>query len=294
MDINQLEAFVHVVRLGSYSKAARHLNLSQPTISIRVQGIEKVMGGSLFQRAGKGVELTDIGKGFLPYALQMIDVLSRGIDRVKSIQEGKVVHVTIGTLPTFTSGAFSSIISQLHRSSTDIQVEIHTGHNEQLFEMLFDGFIKIGLITFPYFNTEIKHHAVLKEPLILVAHRDHPIAVTHDRTVSELVKECSPYIIVDWSEESKHWQKSMITPGLNHLELPPSTALDFVLSNNGITLVTESMVQDLLDNNTLVKLNPIDFPQMYRQIALVSLDSEDLLSPAVRTFIDLFRVRSDG
>ncbi|WP_432767227.1 LysR family transcriptional regulator [Rossellomorea marisflavi] len=62
MDINQLEAFVHVVRLGSYSKAARHLNLSQPTISIRVQGIEKMIGGSLFQRAGKGVALLTSGK----------------------------------------------------------------------------------------------------------------------------------------------------------------------------------------------------------------------------------------
>ena len=62
MDINQLEALAHVVRLGSYSKAARHLNLSQPTVSIRVQGIEKVDRGHSFSAGKQRMNLLTSGK----------------------------------------------------------------------------------------------------------------------------------------------------------------------------------------------------------------------------------------
>ena len=291
MDINQLEAFDHVVRLGSFSKAARHLNLSQPTISIRIQGLEKEVGSGLFHRVGKRVELTEAGKGFLPYARQAIEIVTKGIEKAHLVQEGKVGHVTIGTLPTFTSGVFSSVMARLNQTFPEIHVEIHTGHNQEIIEMLYDGFIKMGLVTAPYYNTDLKRILTIKEPLILVAHHSHPLVSASDdtHTSEEIMKNSDPYIIVDWSTESKHWQKSMMNPGINVMELPPATALDFVLSKNGVALVTESMVQNVLEPGALVTLQPVDFPPLYREIALVSLDSETSFSPAAKTIVEVFR-----
>ncbi|MGM0751694.1 MAG: LysR family transcriptional regulator [Bacillota bacterium] len=294
MDINQLEAFDHVVRLGSFSKAARHLNLSQPTISVRIQGLEKEVGSGLFHRVGKRVELTDAGKGFLPYARQAIELVANGIEKARLIQEGKAGHVTIGTLSTFTSGVFSSVMAHLNTRFPDVHVEIHTGHNQEIIEMLYDGFIKLGLVTNPYHNTDLKTILTMKEPLTLVAHPSHPLASVSDesRTSLQIIENSDPYIIVDWSTESKHWQKSMTHPGLNFMELPPSTAFDLVLSENGVALLTESMVKKELETNQLVKLQPVDFPLLYREIALVSLDSERSLSPAAKTIVEIFRSRS--
>ncbi|WRP07473.1 LysR family transcriptional regulator [Rossellomorea aquimaris] len=296
MDINQLEAFDHVVRLGSFSKAARHLNLSQPTISVRIQGLEKEVGSGLFHRVGKRVELTDAGKGFLPYARQAIEIITNGIENARLIQEGKAGHVTIGTLPTFTSGVFSVVIAHLNKWFPEIHVEIHTGHNQEMIEMLYDGFIKVGLVTTPYYNTDVKTILTIKEPLILVAHHTHPLASSSDgnRKSVEIIENSDPYLIVDWSNESKHWQKSMIHPGMNVMELPPSTALDLVLSKNGVALVTESMVKNLLETNQLVKLQPADFPLLFREIALVSLDSEKSLSPAAKRMVEVFRSEATG
>lgn len=291
MDINQLKAFEHVVRLGSFSKAARYLNLSQPTISIRIQGLEKEVGGGLFYRVGKRVELTDIGKGFLPYARQVIDILAKGVERAQLIQEGKVGHVSIGTIPSFTSGIFSSVVGNLYKNYPDIKLEIHTGHNQQIIEMLYDGFIKIGFMTKPYFNTDIKNINTFKESLVLVTHPSHPLASLYNRNLSfaDVLIGSKPYIIVDWSEESKHWQKSMLNPKIDYLELPPTTALDLVLSNNGITLLTESMVTKLLEEKKLVKLKPTDVPTLYREIAMVSLETELNFSSTVLRFVNAFR-----
>ncbi|MFI8575359.1 LysR family transcriptional regulator [Rossellomorea aquimaris] len=292
--MNQLEAFDHVVRFGSFSKAARHLNLSQPTISVRIQGLEKEVGRGLFHRVGKRVELTDAGKGFLPYARQAIEIVTNGMEKARLIQEGKAGHVTIGTLPTFTSGVFSSAMAHLNTWSPEIHVEIHTGHNQEILEMLYDGFIKMGLVTNPYYNTDVKTILTLKEPLILVAHPSHPLASASDenRTSAEIIENSDPYIMVDWSTESKHWQKSMTNPSMNFIELPPPTALDLVLSNKGVAMVTESMVKNGLETNQLVRIQPADFPLLYREIALVSLDSEKSLSPAAKTVVEVFRSRT--
>ena len=131
---------------------------------------------------------------------------------------------------------------------------------------------------------------------LLVAHHSHPLVSACDgnRTSEEIIEKGDPYIIVDWSTESKHWQKSIMSPGINCIELPPSTALDFVLSNNGVALVTESMVKNLLESGKLVKLQPVDFPHLFREIALVSLDSETSFPPAARTIVEVFRGVASG
>lgn len=290
MDINQLKAFDCVVRLGSFSKAARYLHLSQPTISMRIQGLEKQVGGSLFNKVGKSLELSDLGRGFLPYARQALDTLAKGIERAKSIQQGKKGQIKVGTLPTFTTGRFSSAMINLYEKYPEINVEIHTGHNQQIIEMLYDGEIKIGFMTNPFFNTDLKKLTILKEPLVLVAHHTHPIVKgikEKSYTLNEIIKESCPYIVVDWSMESKQWQKANLQFGMEHLELPPYSALDFICSGKGITLLTETMAADFIKSETLVKIQHKALPELNRELAMVSLDSESSLTPAYKTFKEI-------
>lgn len=291
MEINQLKAFDCVVRSGSFSKAARYLDLSQPTISIRIKELEKSVGGVLFYKVGKNMELTDLGKGFLPYARQALDVLTKGVERAQSIKEGKIGEIRIGTLPTFTTGIFSSIIADIHGNHPDINLEIHTGHNQQLIEMLYEGFIKIGLMTDPIYNSDMKKLHLIREPLILAAHKTHPLSQLKNKTftVAEIFAKSHPYILVDWSDESKHWQKTFITQGMDALELPPATALDLVAEGKGVSLLTESFARNLINEDTIVKLRPADGPELYRGIAAVSLESEHSLSPAARTFLNILK-----
>jgi DNA-binding transcriptional LysR family regulator len=72
--LNQIEAFYWIARLQSFRAAAVQLNLTQPTISLRIRGLEDALGCQVFQRAGRGVRITDAGTGFLPFARRMMDV----------------------------------------------------------------------------------------------------------------------------------------------------------------------------------------------------------------------------
>ena len=295
VEISQLKAFELVVRLGSFSKASRYLNVSQPTISLRVKELEKSVGGALFYRVGKRMELTDLGQGFLPYASQALEVLMKGVERAQSIKEGKRGEVKIGTLPTYTTGLFTSAISEIHGNYPEIDLVIHTGHNQQIIEMLYDGFIKMGLITYPFFNSDLKKHLLVKEPLILVAHKGHKLSEWKARTytIEEVFANSGPYILTDWSDESKHWQRTYMTFGMDTLELPPPTALDFVRSGKGVALLTQSFAQDLLNSGTLTRLFPVDVPELYRWVALVSLESESSLTPAAQRFLKTLKKNAE-
>lgn len=291
MEINQLIAFELIARLGSYSRASRYLDVSQPTISLRIKELEKDVGGYLFVRAGKQMELTDLGKGFLPYARQALEVLHKGRERALSIQEGKRGEITIGTLPTFTSGHFTSIVREMYITYPDINIAIHTGHNQQIIDMLYDGSIKLGMITSPFFNKDLKKLYTIKEPLIFVARRDQPLSGMKNRSyrVEDIFETSKPYIMTDWSEESKHWQRTHMSFGSDSIELPPATALEFVQNYSGTALLTESMVSTLLEEGSLVKLEPNDMTALYREVALVSLNSEQSLPPATQRFLEIVR-----
>ncbi|MCA0147247.1 LysR family transcriptional regulator [Rossellomorea vietnamensis] len=296
MEINQLIAFELVARLGSYSKASRYLDVSQPTVSLRVKELEKDVGGYLFVRAGKQMELTDLGKGFLPYARQALEVLHKGKERALSIKEGKRGEITIGTLPTFTSGHLTSIIKEMYTAFPDIQIAIHTGHNQQIIDMLYDGTIRMGMITSPFFNKDLKKLYSIKEPLIFVARCDQPLSGMEvgSYRVEDIFETSKPYILTDWSEESKHWQRTHMSFGSDTIELPPATALEFVQNYSGTALLTESMVSEPIEKGTLVKLEPNDMPALYREVALVSLGSEQSLPPAARRFLETVRSGSWG
>src|SRR5689334_15702431 len=89
VDTEQLATFARIVREGSFSRAARALDLAQPTISARIQALEQEVGGPLFTRGGRTVTLTARGESFLPYAQRALAVLSEGIDAARLVESGQ-------------------------------------------------------------------------------------------------------------------------------------------------------------------------------------------------------------
>src|SRR5215467_4033218 len=121
MDTDQLQAFDRIVREGSFSRAARMLDIAQPSISARIQALEQEVGGPLFHRGGRKITLTERGESFLPYARRMLEVLAEGVEAAQSAQAGKRGRVTVGTIQSLAGGFFASTITSFH--TTHPQVE---------------------------------------------------------------------------------------------------------------------------------------------------------------------------
>ena len=82
MDLGQLEAFVEVARHQSFSKAAEALFLTQPSVTARIQSLERELGEPLFERDGRSVRLTDVGSSFLPYVQRVLKYLRNYSDEI--------------------------------------------------------------------------------------------------------------------------------------------------------------------------------------------------------------------
>lgn len=101
MNLKQLEAFVHVAEGGSFSKAAKALFLTQPTISAHVSSLEKELGVRLFIRNTKEVGLSEDGKDLYKYAKQMVELEKKIEDRfmVKEDEGRQCITIAASTIP---------------------------------------------------------------------------------------------------------------------------------------------------------------------------------------------------
>lgn len=139
MEFNQLENFISVVKHKSFSKAARELFLTQPSISNNIQNLEKELGAVLLDRKGKTIALTDSGKIFYRYALELINTREQAIHSIKDHLnkiEGKI-ELKASSIPEqyilpyiikdFTKIYPKVTFSIIHKNSMDIIDDILIG-----------------------------------------------------------------------------------------------------------------------------------------------------------------------
>ena len=289
MDLNQLQAFDQIVLQGNFSKAARALAISQPTISLRIQALEQAVGGALFIRGGSRLQLTELGRSFLPYARQAVSALTTGVDIAQRTMQGKRGRVAIGTLPSLATGFFASALVRLHVTHPQLDITIHTGHNQQIVEMLYDGLVSLGFMTRPFFLPEMLPLLHIQEPLLVVTHAIHPFAQKKQITIAELVHQAHPFFSIDWNIEVMHWQSHMNTSERAMIEVPPQTAYDLLLHGIGAALLTRPQVIDDLKTGTLVEISVTDLPSFVRESVLVRFKRDEPLSSAANEFLTVFR-----
>lgn len=95
MDFKQIEAFVSVIDNKSFSKAADLCLLTQPTISARISTLEKELGVRLIDRTGRETFLTDYGKVFYKYAIEMLETRNQAECTIRDLsnQIGSIVKI---------------------------------------------------------------------------------------------------------------------------------------------------------------------------------------------------------
>ena len=100
MNLKQLEYFVQVAELGSFSKAAVVLDIAQPALSRQVRSLETELRQQLFLRNGRGVALTDAGKRLFDHSVAVLQLISHAREDLGASRDEPVGRVTIGLPPS--------------------------------------------------------------------------------------------------------------------------------------------------------------------------------------------------
>lgn len=288
MNTAQLLAFDRIVREGSFSRAAQWLDISQPTISARIRNLEKEIGGELFTRGGRYMALTQLGESFLPYARRALTILQEGKEAAQLAEQGQRGRLTIGTIESLTGGFLATAVTRFHRDHPHVEIFIRAEHTAQIVPMLQDGIIKLGLITWPFFGTDLVPLLRFREPLVLVVSPRHKLARKGTVTLAEVVEHAKPLLQVRWGPLGRPLLAQLNELSNEKIEVPIDTARQMVLNGIGAAFLTETLISEDLKMGRLVNLSVSDLAPVFRESALVRLRRHELSRVAER-FVKVLR-----
>ena len=189
MDLRRLEIFAKVAELGSFSRAAEALFLTQPTISEHVRALEDELGVQLLDRLGRGATPTRAGQLLLGYARRML-ALSReahqALERFQGRMSGELV-VGGSTIPG--EYVLPALIGQFKAKYPEISISLLIGSTRQVADWLDEGRVEVGVVGARPAGRTLEARELMPDELVVVVAATHPWAMRRMVPLGDLQKE---------------------------------------------------------------------------------------------------------
>lgn len=165
MEFKQLESFAAVVRLNSFTKAAEHLYISQPTISTHIRALEEELDVRLIMRTTKNIEVTQEGMKLYEYALNILDLRDRMVQECAAGAK-QIIHLGASTIPS--SYILPELLPQYGKMSPNTFFVIHQSDSKGIIEGLTDGVFDVGLIGMPCDRESLTCESFCQDRMVLI------------------------------------------------------------------------------------------------------------------------------
>ncbi|MFQ5398803.1 MAG: LysR family transcriptional regulator [Anaerolineae bacterium] len=187
MEIRQLEAFIAVVREGSFTRAAHRLNLAQPSLSARIRKLERSLGGPLFKRDSRPVKLTMLGETFLDFAERAVGILDAGREAVRSAKLGLAGRVTVCCPYSLATSLMHQVVDRFGQTYTQSELYIEAGHSDFAASQLMDGLVNLAFAAaFPRILMQTQTLLRLHDEMVVAVTPGHPLAAAAEPAVTDL------------------------------------------------------------------------------------------------------------
>jgi len=172
MLLSQVEGFLETARHRNLSRAADALHVTQPALTARIQALESELGTPLFVRRRHGMELTDAGRAFLPYAERAMGALDAGTSLLSELRRGGTGELVLGAAPAVSTYVLPALLVRYTRRFPNVRLVVRTGHSEEILDLALRREVDLGLVR------ELRHPDVEMRPLyddelVLVAGGSH-------------------------------------------------------------------------------------------------------------------------
>ncbi len=147
MDSSSLETLLWVARLGGVGAAARHLNLTQPAVTRRIQELERELGGKVLRRQGRNVVPTDLGATCLSGAERILSEIAAM--RVAASGQAAMAAIRVGLVESIALTWFESFLSRIEERYPKVRLEIDVDLSSRLATKLNRREIDIALLPGP-------------------------------------------------------------------------------------------------------------------------------------------------
>lgn len=288
MDIRHLEYFTEVAKHLNFTKAATTLHISQPSLSKTIKGMENELGVPLFYRSFRQLELTDAGKALLHNANHVLGAYQNLTNELNDVMNLKKGDIRIGIPPIIGAAFCSSLISQYIDLFPMINVLLSEVGTKTIKDGINDGTLDVGFVCN---NVDFKQRydmvEILKDPLMLIVHKTHPLYKQESITFNDIREESFVMYRKDFS-----LYDSIIDTCAAHQFYPKivceSSQKDFMIemveAKLGVALLPSQICEKI--NNDHIKAIPFEVPEIHLELGMI-WKKDNYLPFAVREFISL-------
>ncbi|NUF17249.1 LysR family transcriptional regulator [Acinetobacter lactucae] len=186
MTLKQLKAFLALARTLNYANASLELHLSQSALSLTIKSLEEELGGKLFNRNTRRVELTQEGKSLIPYAKKLLanwDEMENDVKQRFKLNRGTL---SIASMPFVTHGILPEVIHQFLELHPNLSFSIQDIPNETIIEKVQDGIFELGICFEPDLTEGLEFKPLFEEDFLALLPKTHPLAQSSSITWQEL------------------------------------------------------------------------------------------------------------
>ena len=176
LDVHELKIFLAAAETENFSEAARHLNLTQPAVSMHIRALEKKLDVPLFHRTGRSLALTERGKALMPLARDMINRAIRIEEEIESLKGGVVGHLKIGCSTATGKYILPHLVARFRRLHPKVQISIYNHSRDMIETELCDGLVQLGVLSFAPTSKDAGYRHFFTDFVVLIVPAEHPWA----------------------------------------------------------------------------------------------------------------------
>jgi len=290
MDFRQIEAFFHVARLKSFSKAGDALYLTQPTISAHITSLENELGVKLFDRSSKEVALTRAGEIFYDYAVNLINTRDMAVFSLRDYTrriEGRL-EIASSTIPA--NYLLPTVIKAFSQQHPNVKYSLVQMDSREVLERVLNREFEIGLAGSQPEGDKLDFRLWREDELVLIAPNGNNcfgVGSSGDISMQDIDRE--PFIMREsGSGTRREFEKALRSAGYDPARLKiivqvnsTEAAIQAVRQGLGVSVVSSLSVSDT--NKGLIRMFRIKGLELRRAFYIVTLKNRPL-SPLVQVF----------
>jgi DNA-binding transcriptional LysR family regulator len=290
MDVRDLQVFLSVSKHLNYTRAGEEINLSQPSVSVRIHQLESELRAKLFEQLGKKVVLTDAGQLLVPYANRVIaavDDAHHAVDELQGLERGSL---RIGASTTPGMYLVPQVVARFKRSHPKIDIHLRIKDTREVEDGVLNNEFDFGFVGGHLAAAEVSAHAWLTDELLLVVSPDHRLR--NKKTVRKQDLEGESFIV----RESGSATRATIVTQLQQANFELETVIEMenpesikkaVQSGLGIAFISKFAIATELKAKTLTAIRVRDLT-INRELKIVHRKDKHLSRAAV-AFIEMAR-----
>lgn len=287
LELRQLRYFVEVAEREHISEAAEHLHVAQSAISRQIANLEEELGAPLFERIGRNVKLTPVGKTFLVHTVTALKAIDFAAKQVEEFLDPAKGTIKVGFPTSLASYVLPTVISAFKKEYPDVSFHLRQGSYKFLIDAIKKRELNLAFLgPLPPKDELIDATVLFSENIHALLPSTHPLAKSASINLIDLRQDNfvlfpEGYILNKVAVEAC---KSVgFTPKITSEGEDMDALKGLVAAGIGVTLLPESSLYDSTPRMT-VKV-PISLPPIRRTVGVIAPTNRDL-APSEKVFID--------